>query len=106
MPECVRLYLLRTRVRSLRILLHTRLRVQRHPAFPAPSDFEGEQDAKLGQIVPRERGIVSFTTSLRGAKATKQSTLQQVEKWIASRSLSSGRAFARTRWLAMTGSAV
>jgi hypothetical protein len=35
------LYLLRARVRSSAHLLHTRLRVQRHPAFPAPSAFEG-----------------------------------------------------------------
>src|SRR5215472_12643884 len=43
-----------------------------------------------------------LSSSLRGA--TKQSIFQQAEKWIASRSLSSGRAFARTRWLAMTKS--
>src|SRR5215469_785128 len=31
-----------------------------HPAFPAPSLFsEGETDAKLGQIVPRECEVVS-----------------------------------------------
>src|SRR6266700_6976842 len=38
--------------------------------------------------------------SLRGAHATKQSSLPSLTQWIASRSLSSGAA---TRWLAMTG---
>src|SRR6185437_3092880 len=36
------------------------------------------------------------------SEATKQSIYPLAEAWIASRSLSSGRAFARTRWLAMT----
>src|SRR6185437_9689548 len=40
----------------------------KHPAFPAPSLFEGETNAKLGQILPREGGVVSLTPSLRGAK--------------------------------------
>jgi hypothetical protein len=33
----------------------------KHPAFPAPSAFEGETNAKLGQILPRERGVISFS---------------------------------------------
>jgi len=41
--------------------------------------------------------------SLRGAKATKQSSFPHAALWIASRSLSSGRAFARPLWLAMKG---
>src|SRR5579872_5347616 len=35
----------------------------KHPAFPAPSAFEGRRQAKLGRDSPRERGV----TSLRGA---------------------------------------
>ena len=45
--------------------LHTRPRVQRRPAFPAPSGFSrADADARLGHIVPRECGCFS----LRGAQ--------------------------------------
>ena len=41
----------------------------KHPAFPAPSEFlEGNQKAKLGRIVPRDRGVVVLS-SLQGAQA-------------------------------------
>src|SRR6476660_1363582 len=46
-----------------------------------------------GEFTPRERGVLFLeigATSSRGAQATKQSTLTFAERWIASRSLSSG----------------
>jgi hypothetical protein len=60
MPECS-VVPVRSRVRSLRYLLHTRLRVQRHPAFPAPSSSRGShEDARLGRNAPRECEAVLF----------------------------------------------
>src|SRR6185312_6756460 len=52
MPECVRLYLLRTRVLCFAYFLHTRLRVQRHPAFPAPSLFGGLRSIAQAKFAP------------------------------------------------------
>jgi hypothetical protein len=42
------------------LLLHARLRVRvRHPAFPAPSDFEGQTMIQNpGVMMPREGGSV------------------------------------------------
>src|SRR6185312_15305468 len=64
--------------------LHTRARVQRRPAFPAPSVLkEGQDDEQLGQIVSRERGCVSQTPSVR-ANGTARSTA----RWL---TMGSGR---------------
>jgi hypothetical protein len=60
------------------------------PAFPAPSDFQGDtDDAPPGRNhAAGVRGLVF--SSLRGAQATKQSKPQQAQTWIASRSPPSG----------------
>jgi hypothetical protein len=42
-----------------RTTLHTSLRVQRHPAFPAPSFSRDDAPIEPGQIMPRECGSAS-----------------------------------------------
>src|SRR5580658_3013853 len=69
--------------------LRTRMRVRRAPGIPCALGFEGGTYWQTsGEITPRECGTVS--ASLRGATATKQSTLTLAARRIASRSLSSG----------------
>jgi hypothetical protein len=48
---------------------HTRLRVQRHPAFPAPSHLRDGALAEPGQIMPRECGC----SSLRAKRLVRRS---------------------------------
>ena len=64
----------------------------KHPAFPAPSDFWGTtDDARLGQIVPRECEAVFSPRHCERSEAIQTVSAEKV--WIASsRSLSSGRA--------------
>src|SRR6476646_793428 len=53
-----------------------RLRRIVRPAFPAPSDFFGRTFLQnLGQIMPRDRGVISQRAVVARSKATKQSTL-------------------------------
>src|SRR6187402_297825 len=47
------------RVQPFCTISHTRPRVQRASGIPCSLLFEGQRNAKLGQIVPRERGRVS-----------------------------------------------
>src|SRR5665213_4310362 len=76
--------------------LHTRPRVHRAPGIPArPLHLRGGRlMANLEQAVLRDREVMSrcyshVSTSLRGALATKQSTLASLlaEQWIASPTL-------------------
>ena len=61
-----------------------------HPAFPAPSVFEeGEADAKLGRIAPRECGLAS-------------STVFEIDLQILPVIASHRARIRATRWLAMT----
>jgi hypothetical protein len=83
MPECVRLYLLRTRVLCFAHCPHTRLRVQRHPAFPAPSPCcEGHSDAWLRRNSRREDASVCPDLVIARSEARKQSMLQQAENGL------------------------
>jgi hypothetical protein len=50
----------------------------------------------------RENANLYIHVIARSASDEAIQTVNVVAVWIASRSLSSGRAFARTRWLAMT----
>jgi hypothetical protein len=47
------------RVRFVFYPLHTRPRVQRASGIPCSLVFEGQRNAKLGQLVPRECGRAS-----------------------------------------------
>jgi hypothetical protein len=59
--------------------------------------------AKPGRIAPRDRESVSlYFSSLRGAKATKQSILTLYGEMDCFAEPVIGRRFAPTRWLAMT----
>ena len=68
------------RVRQMRNSWHTRPRVQRHPAFPAPSLRGGNEFAKLGQITPRERDTCHHVIAAKRSNPA----LPQRESWIAS----------------------
>jgi hypothetical protein len=79
-----------------------------------PLDFEGHELAKLGQIVPRERGAIFSSSCPRLARAStsclpsrKKDVDGRVKPGhdgivIASLEPVIGPRFARTRWLAMT----
>jgi hypothetical protein len=51
-----------------------------HPAFPAPSVFEGKIHASLGRIVPREHKNVSTVIASEAIHGAAKK-----EEWIASR---------------------
>ena len=83
MPACVRLYLWISRVHSMRNFSHTRLRVQRHPAFPVPSEF------REGRYFVRPRAFHAARTlshvlasSLRAKRSNPEMHREAV--WIAS----------------------
>jgi len=80
----VRLYLWSARVRSSSAICTRGARVQRHPAFPAPSHlFRGRKTMHHpGRSVPREGGGVSFVRvahpSRRGLAAAPQDEVERV----------------------------
>src|SRR5215475_15626779 len=62
----------RTRGDYARVLSSIRTRgcgCEKHPAFPAPSSIEGDADAELGQIMPREyRSVPSPSLRADGSR--------------------------------------
>src|ERR1700749_1459309 len=54
-----------------------------HPAFPAPSIFEGHRIARLGRK-SRRGDAVSCLVGIARSEAAKQSIGPQVDRWIAS----------------------
>jgi hypothetical protein len=89
-------------VRKMHISLHARPRVR--PASGVPCALSSSEDAIVAKTrtLSRRGNAESYLMSLRAERSNPSRHL--FEAWIASsRSLSSGRAFARTRWLlAMT----
>ena len=57
---------------------------EEHPAFPAPSVFEGHGLARLGQNRPRECKGMSFSVIARSAS---DEAIQPNKFWIASLAL-------------------
>jgi len=115
MPACVRLYLWSARVRCLAHCLHTRRAGATAPGIPCallsqrgprkmhhPDNFMPRECGLTFVVIARSESDDVFAVAQR-AKAEAIQTVPAGAVWIASRSLSSGRAFARTRWLAMTG---
>src|SRR5882724_11429425 len=62
-----------------------------HPAFPAPSIFEGGCFAKLGRFVPRECGGVSRHCEERKRRSNPTFVLAGADRWIASLTLAMTR---------------
>jgi hypothetical protein len=85
------------------------------PGIPHALCFQGEEF--MHDSGASRRGIAKVRPSLRGANGSRECAPDDrlgdeaiqtffAARWIASRSLPSGGAFAPTRWLAMTASIV
>jgi hypothetical protein len=78
MPECFGCTCGDTRVRFLRYFLHTSLRVQRHPAFPAPSDLRGPM--LMHNPGKSRRGVAESRPRQPGRQGASGAILEPMER--------------------------